>query len=107
MLVKLLYKHILMRDEIKRLREINRKQTRKRQKSTKQISYKGSLRGIPDPAPDVGGEEGATVRYISNPTPAPEPDLEPTLPVLPPMRRQITCSVCGQKGHSMRKCSQT
>jgi hypothetical protein len=107
MSVKLVHEYILMRDEIKRLREMNRKQIRKRQKSNKQISYKGSLRGIPDPTPDVGGEEGASVRYISDPTPALEPDLKPTLPVLPPVRRQITCSVCGQKGHSMRKCSQT
>jgi hypothetical protein len=94
-----------MRDKIKRLREGNRKQKRKREKTKEQISHKGSLIGLPTPTPNIGGEEGPSVRYISNPTAAPEPDLKPTLPVLPPVRRQITCSVCGQKGHSMRKCS--
>jgi hypothetical protein len=103
----LVHEHVLMRDEIKRLREGNRKQKRKREKTKEQISYKGSLIGLPAPTPNIGGEEGVSVRYISDPTPALEPDLKPTLPVLPPVRRQITYSVCNQKGHSMRKCPQT
>ncbi|KAJ5742567.1 uncharacterized protein N7511_011299 [Penicillium nucicola] len=37
MSVKLVHEHILMRDGFKRLREGNRKQTRKREKSKKQI----------------------------------------------------------------------
>ena len=106
MSVKLVHEHILMRDEIKRLREGNRKQTKKREKSKKQIPNIGSLTELPDPTTNVGGEEGVSVRYISDPTPALEPQVEPTLPVLPPVRRQFTCSQCGGKGHSFTKCPQ-
>ncbi|KAJ5337526.1 zinc finger protein [Penicillium brevicompactum] len=104
MSVKLVHEHILMRDEIKRLREGNRKQTKKREKSKKQIPNKGSLTELPGPTTNVGGEEGASVRYIFDPAPALEPYVEPTLPVLPPVRRKITCSGCNQKGHSFNKC---
>lgn len=73
MSVKLVHEHILMRDEIKRLREGNRKQIKKREKSKKQIPNIGSLTELPDPTTNVGGEEGASVRYMSDPTPALEP----------------------------------
>jgi hypothetical protein len=104
MSVKLVHKHVLMRDEIKRLREGNRKQTKKREKSKKRMSNIGSLTEVLDLITNVGGEGGVSARYISEPTPAPEPQVEPTLPVLPPVRRQITCSGCNQKGHSFTKC---
>jgi hypothetical protein len=80
-----------MRDEIKRLREGNRKQTKKRERSKRQIPNIGSLTKLPGPTTNVGGEEGVSVRYISSPTPAPEPQVEPTLPVLAPVRLQTTC----------------
>jgi hypothetical protein len=73
MSVKLVHEHILIRDEIKRLREGNRKQIKKREKSKKQIPNIGSLTELPDPTANMGGEEDVSVRYISNPTPAPEP----------------------------------
>jgi hypothetical protein len=104
MSVKLVHEHILMRDEIKRLREGNRKQINKREKSKKQIPNMGSLTELPDPTANVGGEEGVSVRYISNPTPAPEPQVEPTLPVLAPVRQQTTCSLCMGKGHRYTTC---
>jgi hypothetical protein len=106
MSVKLVHEHILIRDKIKRLREENRKQTKKRERSKKQIPNMGSLTELPGPNTYVGGEEGFSVRYISNPTPAPEPQVEPTLPVLAPVRRQTTCSLCMGKGHRFTTCPQ-
>lgn len=67
---------------------------------------KGSLTGALALTTHVGGEGGGGVRYISDAAPAPEPRVEPTLPVLPPVRRQITCSICGGKGHRFSKCPQ-
>jgi hypothetical protein len=66
----------------------------------------GSLTELPDPTTNVGDEEGVSVRYISNPTPAPEPQVEPTLPDLAPVRRQTTCSLCMGKGHRFTTCPQ-
>ena len=106
MSVKLVHKHILMRDEIKRLREGNRKQTKKREKSRKQILNKGSLTELPGPTTNISGEEGASVRYMSDTTPALEPQVEPTLPILPPIRRQTKCSKCGGIGHIYTTCLQ-
>jgi hypothetical protein len=106
MSVKLVHEHILMRDEIKRLREGNRKQTKKRKKSKKRMPNIGSLTEVLVLTTNVGGEGGGGVRYISDTAPAPEPQVEPTLPVLPPIRRQITCSKCGGKGHKYSTCLQ-
>ncbi|KAJ6094115.1 hypothetical protein N7467_002960 [Penicillium canescens] len=58
MSVKLVHEHILMRDEIKRLREGNRKQKRKREKSKKQMLNTGSLTEVLDLTTNVGGEGG-------------------------------------------------
>jgi hypothetical protein len=46
----------------------------------------GSLTELPDPTTNIGGEGDVSTRYISNHTPAPEPQVEPTLPVLPSVR---------------------
>ncbi|CRL30645.1 unnamed protein product [Penicillium camemberti] len=73
MSVKLVHEHVLMRDEIKRLREGNRKQTKKRAKSKKQISNIGSLTEVPDLTTNTSSKEGSSVRYISDTTPTLEP----------------------------------
>jgi hypothetical protein len=106
MSVKLVHEHILMRDEIKRLREGNQKQTKKRAKSKKQISNIGSLTEVPGLTTNTSSKEGSSVRYISDTTPTLEPQVEPTLPVLPPIRRQIKCSKCGGIGHMYTTCLQ-
>ncbi|CAG8141118.1 unnamed protein product, partial [Penicillium nalgiovense] len=100
----LVHEHILIRDEIKRLREGNRKQTKKREKSKKGIFNIGSLKEVLDLVTKAGDEGGISARYISEPAPTPGPQVEPTLPILRSVRRQITCSGCNQKGHSFNKC---
>ena len=106
MTVKMLHSHSLMRDEIKRLREANRKQVEKRARSKRQIAHEGSLNEILDIIQPVGGEGGGAGGYISGLIVAPEPTVEPLLPVLPIIRRQITCSKCGGKGHRFSTCPQ-
>lgn len=106
MTVKLVHERVLLRDEIKRLREGNKKQTKKREKSKKRMPNKGSLTEVLDLTTNVGGEGGVGARYISEPASAPEPQVEPTLPILAPVRRQFTCSKCGAKGHTFTKCPQ-
>jgi len=102
MTVKMLHTVVLQGDEIKRLRAANKKQVKKRVKSTKRLSHQGSLTSDTVANVDGGGDDQI---YISNTPPAPTPQEEPPLPVLPLVRRQITCSVCGQKGHSFKRCS--
>ena len=106
MTVKMLHSHILMKGEIKRLREANRKQVKKRARSKRQIAHEGSLTEILDIIQPGGGEGGGAGGYISGLIVAPEPTVEPLLPVLPIIRRQITCSKCGGKGHRFPTCPQ-
>jgi hypothetical protein len=106
MTVKMLHSQILMKDEIKRLREANKKQVKKRARSRRQIAHEGILTEVLDIINPVSGERGGVGEYISCPAPAPEPQGEPTLPVLPPVRRQNTCSKCGGKGHRFTTCQQ-
>lgn len=47
-----------MRDEIKRLREENRKQLKKRAKSKKQIIHADSVTEVLDLAPNLRDEQG-------------------------------------------------
>ena len=89
MTVKMLHSEILMKDEIKRLREANKKQVKKRARSKRQIAHEGSLPEILDIMHPVGGEGSGAGEYISGLIFAPEPTVEPSLPVLPPIRRQI------------------
>jgi hypothetical protein len=102
----MLYSQILMKDEIKRLREAKKKQVNKRARSRRQIAHKGSLTEVLDIMNPVSGERGCVGEYISSLTPALQPQGEPTLPVLPSVRRQDTCSKCGGKGHRFTTCQQ-
>lgn len=72
-----------------------------RAKSTKQLSYQGNL--ISDTVADISDGGGDQI-FISNLPPALSPPEEPPLPGLRPVRRQIRCSGCNQKGHSFNKC---
>jgi hypothetical protein len=101
MTLKMLHTVALQGDEIKRLRAANAKQVKKRAKSTKQLSHQGSLTS--DTVIGVC-DSGDNQIYISTTAPAIVAPEETPLPILPPVRRQITCSGCGQKGHSIKKC---
>lgn len=56
MTVKLVHERVLLRDEIKHLREGNKKQTKKREKSKKRMPNKGSLTEGVDLTTNVGGD---------------------------------------------------
>ena len=101
MTLKIMNKLVFQDDEIKRLRAGNAKQVKKRAKSKKQISYQGSLTNRT--VAEMGGNSGGEI-YISNAPSIPTLPAEPELPILPPVRRQITCSGCRQKGHQINRC---
>jgi hypothetical protein len=101
MTLKLMHKVVFQDDEIKRLRAANAKQVKKRAKSKRQISYQGSLTNTT--VAERGGDSGGEI-YISNTLSIPTLPAEPELPILPTVRRQITCSGCGQKGHPINRC---
>lgn len=75
MTVKVLHTHILMVDEIKRLRETNKKQIKKVARSKRKIAHEGSLTDVLDITHPVGLEEGGAGEYISGLLVAPEPLL--------------------------------
>ena len=104
MTVKMLHSQILMKDEIRRLREANKKQVKKRARSRRQITHEGSLTEILDIIHPADGERGGASEYISRPVVPPEPTVEPSLPVLPAIRRRITCSGCGKHDHNISRC---
>jgi hypothetical protein len=99
MTLKIIHKLVFQEDEIKRLWAANAKQVKKRAKSIKQISYQGSLTNctVAEMVDNSGGKI-----YISNTPSIPTLPAEPELPILPPVRRQITCSGCRQKGHQIK-----
>jgi hypothetical protein len=105
MTIKMLHSQILIKDEIKRLREANKKQVNQRARSRRQIAQEGSLTEVLVIMNPVGGKRGCVGEYISSLTPALQPQVEPTLPVLPSVRQQ-TCSKCGGKGHRFTTCQQ-
>lgn len=99
--LKIIHKLIFQDKEIKRLRAANAKQVKKRAKSTKQISYQGSLTNRTIADIDSNSD---IKRYISNTPSIPTLPAEPELPILPTIRRQIICSRCSQKGHQITRC---
>jgi hypothetical protein len=99
--LKIIHKLVFQDDEIKRLRAANAKQVKKRAKSKKQISHQGSLTNCT--VAERGGSSGGEI-YISHTPSVPTLPAEPELPILPPVRRQITCSGCRQKGHQINRC---
>lgn len=102
----MLHSHILMKDEIKRLREATKNQVKKRARSRRQIAHEGNLTEVLDIINPVGGERGGAGESISNPVAAPEPTAEPSLPFLSTIRRRISCSGCGKQDHNISRCPQ-
>jgi hypothetical protein len=103
---KLLHTSILKDEEIRRLREANKKQTKKREGSKKQIAFQGSLASLEGLEDGFGAEGGGSEIYISGHEAAPEAPVEPDLPSVPTIRRQPTCSGCGKKGHKINQCQE-
>jgi hypothetical protein len=61
---KLLHESILQDEEIRRLRETNKKQTKKRLGSKKQIAFQGSLASLEGLEDGFGAEGGGGEIYI-------------------------------------------
>lgn len=84
----MLHSHILIKDEIKGLREANKKQVKKRPRSRRQIAQEGSLTKVLRTINSADGVKGDAGEYIFDSVAAPEPTVEPLIPVLPTIRRK-------------------
>lgn len=67
-------------------------------------AQKGIFGGLEDGEDDVVVEDEDRSKDISLPEVPAKPVVEPTLPSMPLVRRQVTCSGCGTKGHTYSKC---
>ncbi|CAG8309625.1 unnamed protein product, partial [Penicillium nalgiovense] len=104
MAVRLSHELIFIKDRYARLETANKKQVKKRATSKKQISHEGSLRSLEEIGPNVVvGKDGGR-EYISATEGAAESPAEPELPPISTIRRQVTCSGCGTKGHTYSRC---
>ena len=106
MTVRLAHELIFIQDRYAKLETANKKQVKKKASSKKQIRHEGSLRSLEEIVPDiVEGKPGGS-EYISTTEGAADPPVEPELPPVSTIRRQITCSGCGTKGHTYVRCPQ-
>ena len=77
---------------------------KKQAASKKQIKHKGSVRSLEEIAPEKIREKRGGIEYISVEHDASKPPLEPELPPVSTVRRQVTCSGCGTKGYTYSGC---
>ena len=67
-------------------------------------TQKGIFGGLEGGEDDVVVEDEDGSKDISLPEVPAKPVAEPALPSMPLVRRQVTCSGCGIKGHTYLKC---
>lgn len=104
MAVRLTHELIFIQDRCTRLETANKKQVKKRASGGKQISHKGSLRNLEEIRADLVVKKNGRRRYISMADGAAESPAEPGLPPVRTIRRHVTCSGCGTKGHTYSQC---
>lgn len=104
MTIRLAHELIFIQDRYAKLETANRKQLKKKTASKKQIKHQGSLRGLEEIAPDMVVEKPGGSEYIFSIHDVAEPPLEPELPSVSTVRRPVTCSGCGTKGHIYSVC---
>jgi hypothetical protein len=104
MTIKVVHRQIFLQDRCIQLEATNKKQTKKRAIKHTFIDQRGILRGQESSQSDVVIEKKDVCKDISLPEMPVEQPTEPALPSMPIVRRQITCSGCGIKGHTYIKC---
>lgn len=104
MTIRLAHELIFIQDRYSKLEAANKKQVKKRTSSKKQISHQGSLRNLEEIEPNMVVAKDDGKEYISSTEDAANPAVEPELSPISTIRRQITCSGCGTKGHTYTKC---
>jgi hypothetical protein len=104
MTIKVVHRHIFLQHRCTQLEATNKKQTRKRVNKHKFTAQKGIFGGLEGGQDDVVVEDEDRSKDISLPEVPAKPVVKPTLPSMPLVRRQVTCSCCGIKGHTYSKC---
>jgi hypothetical protein len=104
MTIKVVHHHIFLQHRCTQLEATNKKRTKKRETKHKFATQKGIFGGLEGAEDDVVVEDEDRSKDISLPKVPAKPVTEPTLPCVPLVRRQVTCSGCGIKGHTYSKC---
>lgn len=104
MTIKVVHHHIFLQNRCTQLEVTNKKQTKKREAKHKFSTQKGIFGGLEGGEDDVVIEDEDRSKDISLPEVPTKPLVEPTLPSMPVVRRQVTCSGCGIKGHTYTYC---
>ena len=104
MTLKVVHHHIFLQNRCTQLEATNKKQTKKRRTKRKFSTQKGIFGGLEGGEDDVVVEDEDGSKDISLPEVPAKPVAEPALPSMPLVRRQVTCSGCGIKGHTYPKC---
>lgn len=104
MTIKVVHRHIFLQNRCTQLEATNKKQTKKRGTKHNFSTQKGIFGGLEGGEDDVVIENEDRSKDISLPEVPAKQVTEPTLPSMPLVRRQMTCSGCGIKGHTYSKC---
>ena len=104
MTIKVVHHHIFLQNRCDQLEASNKKQIKKRAIKHKFTSQRGIFGSREDGQDDVVVEDDGVSEDISLQEVLEEPPAEPALPSMPTVRRQVTCSGCGIKGHTYVKC---
>lgn len=104
MTMKVVHRHIFLENCCDQLEASNKKQIKKRAIRHKFTSHRGIFGSREDGQDDVVVEDDGESEDISLLEVPEEPPVEPALPSMPMVRRQVTCSGCGIKGHTYVKC---
>lgn len=104
MTIKVVHHHIFLQNRCTQLEATNKKQTKKRGTKHKFSTQKGIFGGLEGGEDDVVVGDEDRSKDISLPEVPAKPVTEPTLPSMPLVRRQVTCSGCGTRGHTYSRC---
>jgi hypothetical protein len=104
MTIKVVHHHIFLQNRCTQLEATNKKQTKKRETIHKFTTQKGIFGGLESGKDDVVYEDEDNGKDIYLPEVSTRAVVEPTLPSMPSVRRHVTCSGCGIKGHTYPGC---
>ena len=104
MTIKVVHHHIFLKHRCTQLEATNKKQAKKRETKYKFTNQKGIFGGLEGGEDDVAFEDQDRSKEISLLEVPAKPVIEPTLSSMPLIRRQMTYSGCGIKGHIYSQC---
>ena len=104
MTLKVVHEQMFLQQRVSQLEAANKKQTKKRVNKHKFTTQVGIFGGLEGGDLDVVVEDENGSEDISLPEVPVKPIGEPTLPSMPKVRRPVTCSSCGIKGHRYVQC---